>query len=100
MQQASACNVAGPGSAIGQAAYKQVVVRKGTEAGLGPVIGLVYTLGMCGGGACVFDLRVGRVQGCCGPCTRRGGVLLYSIESSWRSFVHASQRIWRGKTCV
>jgi hypothetical protein len=42
----------------------QAVVRNRTRARLVAVIGLVHTIGVCGGGAWVYGLRVRRVQGC------------------------------------
>jgi len=41
----------------------QAVVRNMTRAGLGAVIGLVHTIGVCEGGALVYGLRLVRVQG-------------------------------------
>ena len=52
----------------------QAVVRNRTRAGLGAVKGLVHKIGVCGGAAWVYCLRMGRVQGCHRPCTQRDGM--------------------------
>ena len=51
---------------------------------------MVHTIGVCGGGAWIFGLRVGRVKGCCRPCTRRGG--MHEVVGG---YVHTSRRAHR-----